>query len=105
MEESELKTTIDYVPAGKKKAKQYDALVVEAFKDKHITVEVADVSSFPIKLIWDKSLYSAVSFDNKISCDYTIIRDFTATKREVRGNTTQRKSEVVSRRTSGRPIK
>jgi len=105
MEESELKTTIDYVPAGKKKAKQYDALVVEAFKDKHITVEVADVSSFPIKLIWDKSLYSAITFGNKITCEYTIIRDFTATKREVRGNTTQMKSEVVSRRTSGRPIK
>ena len=105
MEESELKTTIDYVPAGKKKAKQYDAVVVEAIKGQSITVEVADVSSFPIKLIWDKTLYSAVSFDNKISCDYTIIRDFTATKREVRGNTTQRKAEVVSRRTSGRPIK
>jgi hypothetical protein len=105
MEESDLKTTIDYVPAGKKKPKQYDAVVVEAIKNKYITVEVAEVSSFPMKLTWDKSLYSAVSFGNKITCEYTIIRDFTATKREVRGNTTQRKSEVVSRRTSGRPIK
>ena len=105
MDDSKLKTTIDYVPAGKKKAKQYDAVVVEAVKDQYITVEVAEVSSFPIKLTWDKKLYSAVSFENKISCDYTIIRDFTATKREVRGNTTQRKAEVVSRRTSGRPIK
>ena len=105
MDDSKLKTTIDYVPAGKKKAKQYDAVVMEAVKGQYITVEVADVSSFPIKLIWDKTLYSAVSFDNKISCDYTIIRDFTATKREVRDNTATMKSEVVSRRTSGRPIK
>ena len=103
MEESELKTTIDYVPAGKKKAKQYDAIVVEAFKDKHITVEVADVSSFPIKLMWDKSLYSAVSFGNKITCEYTIIRDFTAVK-EVTSGTAGVKT-VARRSRSGRPRK
>jgi len=94
MDEKELKTTIDYVPAGKKKAKQYDAIVVEAFKDKHITVEVADVSSFPIKLTWDKSLYSAVSFGN---CDFTAVKEVT--------NVTTGQRTVARRSRSGRPRK
>ena len=97
-----LKTTIDYIPVGKKKAKQYDATVVEAVKGKHIMLEVADVSSFPIKLIWDKTLYSAITFGNKITCEYTIVRDFTATK-VVTNRAGTRKSDVARRSKSGRP--
>jgi len=103
---SNLKTTIEYIPSGKKKAKQYDAVVVEAVKGKHIVLEVADVTTTPIKLLWDKSLYKADLFGNKISCDYTIVgRDFTANKIPSGGGVSKNKSTVVSRSKSGRPSK
>ena len=56
-----------------------------------------------IKLTWDKSLYSAVSFGNSITCEYTIIRDFTAVKEVTNVTTGQR--TVARRSRSGRPRK
>ena len=101
---SKLKTTIQFIPSGKKKAKEYDAVVVEGVKGKHIVVEVADVATTPIKLLWDKSLYKADMFGNKISCEYTIEgRDFTANKIPSSGGVSKTKSTVVSRSRSGRP--
>jgi len=100
MDESKLKTTINYLQKGKKKSKQYDATVIEAFKEKYITVEVESVSDFPLKLKWDSFVYTATFFGNEISCQYKVEKDFTAKKITAESG---QPSVIVKRKVSGRP--
>tara|TARA_Y100000590_G_C15586472_1_gene964331 strand:+ start:149 stop:472 length:324 start_codon:yes stop_codon:yes gene_type:complete len=99
--EGDLKTIVNFVAKGKKTAKKYDAFVIEGFHEKYITVDVEELSDSPLVLKWDSFMYSGEIFGNKLSCDYKVKRNFTATK-VTQGS--DQPSVVAKRKVSGRPI-
>ena len=99
--EGDLKTVVNYTAKGKKTAKKYDAFVVEGFHEKYITVDIEELSDSPLVLKWDSFMYSGEVFGNRLTCDYTVTRNFTATK-VTHGS--DQPSVVAKRKVSGRPI-
>ena len=97
----DLKTVVNFVAKGKKTAKKYDAFVVEGFHEKYITVDIEELSDSPLVLKWDSFMYSNEVFGIRITCDYKVTQNFTATKV---GDETAEPSVVAKRKVSGRPI-
>jgi hypothetical protein len=100
MDESKLKTIVKYKAKGNKTFKNYDAIVVEAIKGRHITVEIEGMIG-QFSLAWDSFMYVADFFGNTVTCDFKVTRDFTAKK--VSENSNQ-PTVVVKRKQSGKPI-
>ena len=101
MDESNLKTIVNYVEKGKKTTKHCDGIVVEGIHEKYIHVDVEELSDSPLVLKWDSFMYSNEVFGNRITCDYKVTRNFTATKV---GDGTDEPSVIAKRKVSGRPI-
>jgi len=72
-----LKTTV-IVKSGRKKLYDNEAIVVEAFKQKHIKVDLVDEDDHHFKLNWDGKKYEGNFFGTTLSCDYEVTRDFKA---------------------------
>ncbi len=99
--EGDLKTVVNYTAKGKKTVKKYDAFVIEGFNEKYITVDIEELSDSPLVLKWDSFMYSTEVFGNRLTCDYKVTRDFTATKVS---HGSDKPSVVAKRKVSGRPI-
>ena len=72
-----LKTTVN-VKSGRKKLYENVAHVVEAFREKHIKVDLVDEDDHHFKLNWDGDKYEGNFFGTTLSCQYDVIRDFKA---------------------------
>ena len=96
-----LKTTVN-VKSGKKKLYDNEALVVEAFREKHIMVDLVDEEDHYFKLNWNGEKYEGNFFGTTLTCQYDVTRDFkadiSAPQRTESGPTV-----AVSRSKGGRP--
>ena len=72
-----LKTNVS-VKSGRKKLYDNQALVVEAFKEKYIKVDLVDEEDHHFKLNWDGEKYEGNFFGTTLTCEYDVIRDFKA---------------------------
>ena len=66
------------VKSGRKKLYDNKALVVEAFKEKYIKVELVDEDDHYFKLNWDGEKYEGNFFGTRLACQYDVTRDFKA---------------------------
>ena len=72
-----LKTTVS-VKSGRKKLYDNEAIVVEAFKAKHIKVDLVDEDDHYFKLNWDGEKYEGNFFGTTLTSRYDVTRDFKA---------------------------
>jgi len=72
-----LKTTVS-VKSGRKKLYDNQALVVEAFREKHIKVDLVDEDDHYFKLNWNGEKYEGNFFGTTLTCQYDVVRDFKA---------------------------
>ena len=72
-----LETTVS-VKSGRKKLYDNKALVVEAFKEKYIKVDLVDEDDHYFKLNWDGEKYEGNFFGTTLACQYDVTRDFKA---------------------------
>ena len=72
-----LKTTVN-VKSGRKKLYENEAHVVEAFREKHIKVDLVDEDDHFFKLNWDGEKYEGNFFGTTLTCQYDVTRDFKA---------------------------
>ena len=72
-----LKTTVS-VKSGRKKLYDNEAIVVEAFKAKHIKVDLVDEDDHYFKLNWDGEKYEGNFFGTTLTSQYDVTRDFKA---------------------------
>ena len=70
-----LKTTVS-VKSGRKKLYDNEALVVEAFREKHIKVDLVDEEDHYFKLNWNGEKYEGNFFGTTLTCQYDVTRDF-----------------------------
>ena len=96
-----LKTTVS-VKSGRKKLYDNEAIVVEAFKENYIKVDLVDEDDHYFKLNWDGEKYEGNFFGTTLTCQYDVTRDFkadiSATNRNESGPTVYAK-----RSNGGRP--
>ena len=74
-----LKTTVN-VKSGRKKLYDNEALVVEAFREKHIKVDLVDEEDHYFKLNWNGEKYEGNFFGTTLTCQYDVTRDFKTDK-------------------------
>ena len=72
-----LKTTVN-VKSGRKKLYENVAHVVEAFREKHIKVDLVDEDDHFFKLNWKGNQYEGNFFGTTLTCQYDVVRDFKA---------------------------
>ena len=72
-----LKTTVN-VKSGRKKIYENVAHVVEAFREKHIKVDLVDEDDHFFKLNWNGNQYEGNFFGTTLTCQYDVTRDFKA---------------------------
>ena len=99
-----LKTTVS-VKSGRKKLYDNQALVVEAFREKHIKVDLVDEDDHYFKLNWNGEKYEGNFFGTTLTCQYDVTRDFkTDISTEVRSG---QAAEVIYAKKSngGRPYR
>ena len=72
-----LKTTVN-VKSGRKKLYENVAHVVEAFREKHIKVDLVDEEDHYFKLNWDGEKYEGNFFGTTLTTQYDVTRDFKA---------------------------
>ena len=72
-----LKTTVS-VKSGRKKLYDNEAYVVEAFREKHIKVDLVDEDDHYFKLNWNGENYEGNFFGTTLTCQYDVTRDFKA---------------------------
>ena len=72
-----LKTTVN-VKSGRKKLYENVAHVVEAFREKHIKVDLVDEDDHFFKLNWNGNQYEGNFFGTTLTCQYDVTRDFKA---------------------------
>ena len=74
---SVLETTVS-VKSGRKKLYDNEAIVVEAFKEKYIKVDLVDEDDHYFKLNWNGEKYEGNFFGTTLTCQYDVTRDFKA---------------------------
>ena len=98
-----LKTTVS-VKSGRKKLYDNQALVVEAFREKHIKVDLVDEEDLYFKLNWNGYQYEGNFFGTTLTCQYDVTRDF---KVDILPKPGQQSDSVpivsVTRSSGGRP--
>ena len=72
-----IETTVS-VKSGRKKLYDNRALVVEAFREKYIKVDIADEDDHHFKLNWDGEKYEGNFFGTTLTCQYDVTRNFKA---------------------------
>jgi len=72
-----LKTTVS-VKSGRKKLYDNEAMVVEAFKENYIKVDLVDEEDHYFKLSWNGEKYEGNFFGTTLVCQYDVTRDFKA---------------------------
>ena len=88
------------VQVNKRKKMARKALVVEAFNQRYIRVNLVDEDDHVFELKWNGFMYEGKFLDMPMTCQYKVEKDFSATK-TARGSGL--KPTVVRRSRSGRP--
>jgi len=74
-----IETTVS-VKSGRKKLYDNRAMVVEAFREKHIKVDLVDEDEHYFKLNWNGEKYEGNFFGTTLTCQYDVTRDFKTNK-------------------------
>jgi len=72
-----IETTVG-VKSGRKKLYDNRAMVVEAFREKYIKVDLVDEDDHHFKLNWDGEKYEGNFFGTTLTCRFDVTRDFKA---------------------------
>ena len=96
-----LLTTVN-VKSGRKKLYENVAHVVEAFREKHIKVDLVDEDDHYFKLNWDGEKYEGNFFGTTLTSQYDVTRDF---KADISASTRNESGPTVyaKRSNGGRP--
>ena len=97
-----LKTTVN-VKSGRKKLYENGAYVVEAFREKHIKVDLVDEDDHYFKLNWDGEKYEGNFFGTTLTCQYDVVRDFKAEIETVPENFRVAEVMYATKSNGGRP--
>ena len=97
-----LKTTVN-VKSGRKKLYDNQALVVEAFREKHIKVDLVDEDDHYFKLNWNGEKYEGNFFGTTLTCQYDVVRDFKAEIETGPENIRVAEAVYATKSTGGRP--
>ena len=89
------------IQVNKRKKVTKEAVVVEAFKEKYIKVDLVDEDDHVFELKWTGFMYEGKFLDMSITCIYEVERDFSLAKIS---HGTGQKATVVRRSRSGRPV-
>ena len=94
--------TIVSVKSGRKKLYDNQALVVEAFREKHIKVDLVEEDDHYFKLNWNGEKYEGNFFGTTLTCQYDVTRDF---KADISASTRNESGPTVyaKRSNGGRP--
>ena len=95
----DMNTEVD-IQVNKRKKVNKEAMVVEAFKEKYIKVDIVDEADHVFELRWNGFMYEGKFLDMTMTCQYKVEKDFSAIK-TARGSGL--KPTVVRRSRSGRP--
>ena len=88
------------IQVNKRKKITKEALVVEAFKDKYIKIDLVDEEDHVFELKWNGFMFECSFLDMSMTCQYSVERDFSISKTT---HGTGQKATVVRRSRSGRP--
>ena len=96
-----IETTVS-VKAGRRKLYDNRAMVVEAFREKHIKVDLVDEDDHHFKLNWNGEKYEGNFFGTTLTCQYDVTRDF---KVDISAPTRNESGQTVyaKRSSGGRP--
>ena len=97
-----LKTTVN-VKSGRKKLYENIAHVVEAFREKHIKVDLVDEDDHYFKLNWDGEKYEGNFFGTTLTCQYDVVRDFKAEIETTPENVRVAEPVYATKSNGGRP--
>ena len=97
-----LKTTVD-VKSGRKKLYENVAHVVEAFREKHIKVDLVDEDDHFFKLNWNGEKYEGNFFGTTLTCQYNVVRDFKAEIESAPENVRVAEAVYATKSNGGRP--
>ena len=97
-----LKTTVN-VKSGRKKLYENVAHVVEAFREKHIKVDLVDEDDHFFKLNWNGEKYEGNFFGTTLTCQYDVVRDFKAEIETGPENIRVAEAVYATKSTGGRP--
>ena len=97
-----LKTTVN-VKSGRKKLYENIAHVVEAFREKHIKVDLVDEDDHFFKLNWNGNQYEGNFFGTTLTCQYDVVRDFKAEIESAPENVRVAEAVYATKSNGGRP--
>lgn len=89
------------IQVNKRKKVNKEAMVVEAFKEKYIKVDIVDEEDHVFELRWNSFMYEGKFLDMTMTCQYKVEKDFSAVKTT---HGTDLQAPVVIRKKSGRPV-
>ena len=89
------------IQVNKRKKVNKEAMVVEAFKEKYIKVDIVDEEDHVFELRWNGFMYEGKFLDMSMTCQYKVEKDFSAVKTT---HGTDLQAPVVIRKKSGRPV-
>ena len=96
----DMNTEVD-IQVNKRKKVNKEAMVVEAFKEKYIKVDIVDEADHVFELRWNGFMYEGKFLDMTMTCQYKVEKDFSAVKKT---HGTDLQAPVVIRKKSGRPV-
>jgi hypothetical protein len=96
----DMKTVVN-VQVNKRKKIKLDAMVVEAFKNRWIKIDIIDQDDHVFKLLWNGLFFEGNFMEIKMSCEYDILKDFSAVKTR---EGSSRPAVRARKSNSGRPI-
>ena len=97
-----LKTSVS-VKSGRKKLYDNVAHVVEAFREKHIKVDLVDEDDHFFKLNWNGNQYEGNFFGTTLTCQYDVVRDFKAEIESAPENVRVAEAVYATKSNGGRP--
>jgi len=88
------------IQVNKRKKVTKEAIVIEAFKEKYIKVDLVDEDDHIFELKWNGFMFEGKMLDMSMTCLYNVVREFSAVKTT---HGTGQEATVVRRSRSGRP--
>ena len=88
------------IQVNKRKKVTKEALVVEAFKERYIKVDLVDEDDHVFELKWNGFMYEGTFLEMSMTCQFKVERDFSIIKTT---HNSGLKPTVVRRSKSGRP--
>ena len=89
------------IQVNKRKKVTKEAIVIEAFKEKYIKVDLVDEDDHIFELKWNGFMFEGKMLDMSMTCLYNVVREFSAVKTT---HGTGQEATVVRRSRSGKPV-